>query len=415
MNNQDRQIKKIFITSLLVFVLLVSCKALQSTTKSSSVIELGNPLASDGKTGRALNIWDLQAFNHKIYLAGGSTVENAGPINVWAYNPATEQFNREYTVNEEAIERFRVFDNELYIPASDSRGADHSKFYRQNKDGQWQKYSSSDVLLAHVRDLIKTDSGNILLVGNSREPEALDSPSTAIFDSNGLNFRGAGIEKLPVINGIPILFYNWFFSVFSYQENIYAATAFLKNKIDYEGVVARYNSSKQEFEPDNSLSNVDFIPIDVNRDVDRPIINRLWNTIEYKGSLVYAVRSSSIVPASSKQDYLNSIGIFFKKSLRSPPEKAVFLDPEAVGEDLLVDDGELYALANKQELRDQYTVYVYKTNLSSINDNWQEVLSFSSDTRARSFETLDQNFYFGLGNNYTEKVNSSGTLLIYKR
>ena len=414
MNNQNGQIKKTLIISLLVFFLLISCNNLQSPSNSSAVVELGNPLASDGKTGRALNVWDLQVFNHKIYLAGGSTVENAGPIGVWAYNPATQLFDREYTVNEEAIERFKVFDNELYIPASDPRDADSSKFYRRSKDGEWHKYSSSNVPLAHVRDLIKTNSGNFLLVGNSRDPQAPKSPSAAMMNSDSLKFQGAGLEELPIIDGFPILFYNWFFSVFSYQKNIYATTAFLKNKINYKGVVAVYNFSKQEFEPDNSLSNIDFIPIDVNQNVDRPITNCLWNAIEYKNSLIYAVRSYSIVPSSAAQDYLNSIGIFFKKSLRSPPEKAVFLDREAVGEDLLLHEGYLYALANKKESSDRYTVYVYKTNLSSFNDNWQEVLHFSSDTRARSFELFDKKFYFGLGNNYKEGVNNSGTLLIYK-
>ncbi|MFM2311641.1 MAG: hypothetical protein RLZZ04_917 [Cyanobacteriota bacterium] len=52
----------------------------QEVNSNQSIVRLGNPLLTDGKKGRALNVWDLQAFNGKIYLGGGSSVENAGPI-----------------------------------------------------------------------------------------------------------------------------------------------------------------------------------------------------------------------------------------------------------------------------------------------------------------------------------------------
>ncbi len=90
---------------------------------------LGNKMADDGKRGRARNIWDLEAYNGRIYLGGGSTVENAGPVSVWAYDPATASFHNAYTVPEEAIELFRVFDADLYIPAADPTSGDMNKFY----------------------------------------------------------------------------------------------------------------------------------------------------------------------------------------------------------------------------------------------------------------------------------------------
>lgn len=129
----------------------------QGTDVTLKLEYLGNPLSQDGKKGRALNVWDLQVFDGKIYLGGGSTVTNAGPINVWAYNPAPESFVKEYTVQEEAIEHYKVFGNQLYIPAADPRNSDHNKYYRQNDDNTWSKYTSSNVKLAHVRDLIQTN------------------------------------------------------------------------------------------------------------------------------------------------------------------------------------------------------------------------------------------------------------------
>ena len=116
-------------------------------------------MARDGKTGRSLNVGDLQVFDGQIYVAGGSTVDNTGPINVWAYNPRTQQFNQDYRVAEEAIEHYRVFNNQLYIPAADPRGSDAPKFYRRGLNRPWQQYASNAVTLAHVRDLIQNLHG----------------------------------------------------------------------------------------------------------------------------------------------------------------------------------------------------------------------------------------------------------------
>ena len=46
-------------------------------------------------------------------------VIDAGPINVWSFDPVKRTFEREFIVDEEAIELFHVIDGDLYIPASD--------------------------------------------------------------------------------------------------------------------------------------------------------------------------------------------------------------------------------------------------------------------------------------------------------
>ncbi len=97
---------------------------------------LGNKMEDDGQSGHARNVWDLQVYRGRIYLGGGSTVENAGPVNVWAYDPAIGRFVEEFTVSEEAIELYRVFGGELYIPAADPTRGDTNNFYRRS-GGAW--------------------------------------------------------------------------------------------------------------------------------------------------------------------------------------------------------------------------------------------------------------------------------------
>jgi hypothetical protein len=414
MDGKYRQKLLVFVFLFLITLLLLALGfSKQEINSNKSIVRLGNPLLADGKTDRALNVWDLQVFNGKIYLGGGSSVENAGPINVWAYNTETQSFEKEYTVDEEAIEHFKVFDKELYIPAADPHSSDTNKFYRKEADGNWHKYSSKDVTLAHVRDLIKTNSGDILLVGNSRNPQDSSQPGTAVTTDNGITFQGAGIDKIPVINNEPILFFNWFFSVFSYQNKIYAPTSLLKNKVDLPGAIAVYNRNRKKFEINYSLSNLNFIPKNLNFSSDRPIINRIWNTVEYHGSLIYAVRSYAISPSNDQQDYMNSLGIFYKKTLKSSPLFIQFPDQKSLGEDLLLVDNQLYALANKKQNK-TFIVYVYKLNQSNTYLHWKKIVHFKSKNRVRSFEYLNSVFYFGLGHDYQEEVGDSGAILKYK-
>ncbi|AFZ34360.1 hypothetical protein Sta7437_0769 [Stanieria cyanosphaera PCC 7437] len=415
--------QKILLSVLLfsLTILILTCETLsREHYNHHAVVRLGNPSLNDGKVDRALNVWDLQVFDGKIYIAGGSTVNNAGPINVWAYNPATQSFIKEYTVNEEAIEHYKVFDNQLYIPAADPRGNDANKFYCKASDGQWTKYASNAVKLAHVRDLIETKSGDLLLVGNNRNPNNInqDAPGTAITTDNGASFQGAGVNNSPSINNVVLADYNWFFSVFSYQNKIYAPTSMLKDAWNSPGTIAVYELQEKSFILAPQLDNSEFIPqkqIKENKGkYGFETIYRIWHPVEFNHSLIYSVRSYS--NSSNKQkyeeNYMNSLGMYLKKGMGKTPE-VVHLPHHAIGEDILVINNELYVLANRKIFCDRFIIYIYKTSNLSNKRGWQKVLSFKSSNKARSFEYLNGKFYFGLGQDYGEPINNSGEILSY--
>lgn len=410
----------LFISLFLIAILVFSWNAVsQNNHTANIVVKLGNPLAKDGIKGRALNVWDLQVFDNKIYIAGGSTVTNAGPINVWAYNPDTQSFENEYTVAEEAIEHFRVFDNELYIPAADPRHGDANKFYRQTINSKWKKYASKNVRLAHVRDLIKTRNVSLLFVGNNRNPDNKnnDAPGTAITTDDGISFQSAGIDDSPSVGDIVFTDYNWFFSVFSYQGKIYAPTSLLKDAWTEAGAIAIYDHKQEKFILDAKLDNSEFIPrsqIDINQGkYGFETIYRMWHPVEFNNCLVYPVRSYS--NSNKKREYLgkymNSIGFYLKEDMGKTPIE-IKLPHRAKGEDILIIDGELYVLANKRINREKFLIYVYKTQ-EPLRGKWSEVLHFNSTNKARSFEYLDGTFYFGLGQDYVEAISNSGDILSY--
>lgn len=399
----------IFSLSLLSLINHLNFWGYQPTETESFLVSLNNPLAVDSHAGRSLNVWDLQVFDGKVYIAGGSTVDNSGPINVWAYYPAGHRFEKEYTVREEAIEHFRVFDDRLYIPASDPVEGDAYKFYRRASNEPWQLFQDPSIELAHVRDLIRLDTGEVLVIGNNRYTKQLSKPATAITHDGGQTFQETGIENPPDSE------YNWFFSVFSYQGQIYAPTSLLKDSLDEAGAIATFDRNTGKFELDPDLRNSEFIP---QANFENPrgkwgrhVIYRLWHPVEFKEALVYPVRSYSYYDRNYKQAYMNSIGFYVKPAPGVSPTAVSFPDGKSVGEDILTIDDELYVLANAKLGRNKFVIYVYKTDEPTAPNSWEEVLHVRSCNRARSFEYLDNTFYFGLGQNYGESIGRAGEIL----
>ncbi|MEO0011718.1 MAG: hypothetical protein RLZZ535_107 [Cyanobacteriota bacterium] len=414
--SEKLRLRVVILASLfLLSTTLVTCAFANSKNPiDEQVVRLGNPLAADGQTERALNVWDLQVFNHKVYIAGGSTVTNSGPINVWAYNPAINSFAKEYTIQEEAIEHYKVFGNQLYIPAADPRNADHNKYYRQNDDNTWRKYTSDRVKLAHVRDLIQTNENHILLVGNNRYlNQDAAAPGIAITTNQGRSFQAAGVDNIP---NQYLVDYNWFFTVFSYQNQIYAPSALLRDIDNYPNTIAVYNPETQKFFLDKKLKNDEFIPKQQlgknNNENNLYTIYRIWNPVEYGQYLIYPVRSYCNTAQYYEQFYMNSLGMYLKEDIGKSPE-VIKLPYKAIGEDILVINNELYVLANRKGFRDRFTIYVFKTNDPTNQNSWQKVVNFKNSNKARSFEYLDGKFYFGLGQDYGEAIANSGDILSY--
>ena len=414
-----RNLTNLIVLALMTLITLLVVVPLAWTSPNPSkgqLKKLGNPLLDDGVKGRALNIWDLQAFAGKIYLGGGSTVSNAGPINVWAYDPNSQKFIKEYAVDEEAIEHYKLLDNQLYIPAADPTQGDSNKFYRRQQDGQWQKYASEVVQLAHVRDLIKTNTNDILLVGNNRQPGKPSRPGTAIATKteDGLVFQGAGIKNIQEKNTILVDF-NWFFSTFEYQQRIYATNSVLRDYDNYAGSIAEYDSQSRQFKLNFSLHNDELIPPPLMRKNGKygiEVIYRPWNPVEFQNYLVYPVRSYSNIANSYRQAYMNTLGFFYKSGMGNSPQELT-LPQAALGEDVLIIDNELYVLANKQEQNGEFTIFVFKTDHLDQKIEWQQLVEFSSPNKARSFEYLDNTFYFGLGQDYGDAIANSGDILSY--
>ncbi len=91
---------------------------------SKQVEFLGNPYRKIYKSDAyvyARNIWDMQVFAGRVFLGAGNSsnkgpAPNAGRVPVYSFNPYNDTFQKEYTVAEEQVDRFRVINEKLYIP-----------------------------------------------------------------------------------------------------------------------------------------------------------------------------------------------------------------------------------------------------------------------------------------------------------
>ncbi|MEM8782864.1 MAG: hypothetical protein AAGE65_08390 [Planctomycetota bacterium] len=453
------------------------------------LVNLGNLVATQGRgprnasqpdfrplSGRARNVWDLQSHQGKVYLGGGNTTTNPGPINLWAFDHAAGAFGDapERVIQSEAIENFRIFNGELVVPNHDPVSGDGLKFDRLGSDGVWRSFGGSPNL-AHVRDMARLDDGTLVLVGNSRRPDpALDfdengalvvtqvgQPGAAVSLDNGQTFTSAvdtvrtAADLIDAVNnatgsgGIGPLeaFSNWFFSAFTYQDRVFATTirlnAFPDSPAtpDFAPGVLEYDQATGEFVAgingddassglglfDSQLVNLSsgafpelqttvFDP-DTGQDVPvnlgTQVALTVRTSVEYNDVLVYAVNTHSPFFDTRRDYYRNSFDFYVKASLEADPVSVRFADLDARGEDVIEFDGVLYALANARQDDGSYVVYVYETIDPVDPDGWDEVLRFVSDNLARSFERIDNTFYFGLGYDEVagDEIGDAGALL----
>jgi hypothetical protein len=91
----------------------------------------------------ARSLWDLQAYQGRIYTGCGDWGDNQGPIDIWSFGPAapidTLVFIHEFTVDEESVDLLVELDGRLAVPGTDSRESwEWGSLYVKEK-GAWRK------------------------------------------------------------------------------------------------------------------------------------------------------------------------------------------------------------------------------------------------------------------------------------
>lgn len=357
---------------------------------------LGNPTEKRWPSGEwiyARNPWSLRAFEGKIYVGSGNSnnpppASNAGPVDLWALDARSGTFPEkpEYEIRDEQVDVFRILPDGLWIPGHDARvtGRDDSRVKGESK-------------FEHLKRLLKT---------------AVSFP--ADWAAGNVHHRLAPDvwETLPYIpNGIHV------YDVFDFGGELFAAIATVAG-----GMVARsrdrgktwkeiltkpfpYSRTRTLFalEDDTgprlyaSTNGGRIYRYDGKSDFAEMNVRFFPGISELKE--VFAARPTGfrkeVVYIAGRRiidhDW-TPLGLFAAANADSA--RALPLPGGALARDLVVRDDVLYVLASTQPSARSTRVDVFATrDLTTFT----EICFFDAETFARSFETLDGDFYFGLG------------------
>jgi hypothetical protein len=349
---------------------LLLAQPAQSKDVTGAVELLGNPTKTKYPSGTriyARNPWDLQVYDGRIYLGNGDSVSNAGPAEIISFNPQTEQFVKEYTSNDEQIEKYRVVEGKLVTPGRDGRQSwDNGNFYRLESGG-WQRYNNLPGA-RHAYDVVSFN--NLTFAGLA------SSKSHIVVSGN----KGASWST-----ALPQDKYGTVYNLFKLQGKLYAnGTNFVQ---EYNG--SRFSVKDTKF----------FAAGERFRYTNTPPI--MVRTETFGNKLVYVLGK---IANHTQWTPLNL-------SVATSPTNVttVSLPGKAKPWDVICRKSKCYVLGAIYNSPGNYTVTVSQTsNLTQ----WNELFRFKAETFARSFEMDGSgNFYFGLGTEISPISPATGDIL----
>jgi len=108
--------------------------------QSLEISVIGRPTADMQEAARGIN--ELSLYQNRLYIGYGDWSKNTGPTDVIYYDSDTKTFVTEFTVDEEAIVRYRQYGERLFLPGVDSKESwDLGNLYVRNEAG-WRKLRS---------------------------------------------------------------------------------------------------------------------------------------------------------------------------------------------------------------------------------------------------------------------------------
>jgi len=364
---------------------------------TEKVENLGNPFSKiHGSGGQALwrglirctrargewiyarNIWDMHAFEGRIYLGAGNCdnsapAANAGPVPIVCYDPVKNSFVKEGTVDDEQIDVYYTHEGRLYIPGRDPiQDRRWGNFYCRQDNGRWKKHRNVPGAL-HMFALAWHE-GKVFAALGTRDGAAVSISADQGQTWTVVPTGGSRVYGFLTVGG-----------------NLYAAepvpTPEMRQKLRESFRAPFFGVS--EFQPPGR-----FIP---RRDLTAEILlpgyefkSKGWMTVSRAQAVgdktLYIGIGSDLPP-----------GLFLASSLEEghPLVRRIALPDGNRPWDWVVYDNHIYVLT-QAKAAEGAEVRVFRFQKEDLS-GCQEVLHFRAPTFARSFEILNGDFYFGLG------------------
>ncbi|HEY9826006.1 MAG TPA: hypothetical protein V6D19_11195 [Stenomitos sp.] len=338
---------------------------------------LGNPTASQYSTKPyARNVWDMESHGTRIYLGSGNSSNkgpsrNAGPVHVYYYDTVKGQFVDQFVTTEEQIERYVKLGDRLYIPGHDPQKDSPTSIYSLNPTTDtWERIPIEG---EHIFDL--AEFNRQVLVG--RGIRVTESQVLAAADANQFYQQAPQwIYRIVPTQGTE----TWrIYNLFNIGSALMAAgePALLSGQAG----LFTYNAASTQWLTVDPTTLFPGAPATI--PAQSYTIRRdatLNGTLLYIGSAIH-----------NDQQHI-PFGLYRASSTaQSIP---IALDPGFVPTDVMVKSGTAFVLAVHQEASGTFRNRVYQsTNLV----DWSRLFEFTRPAFARSFETVNGDFYFGMG------------------
>ncbi|MGE4418338.1 MAG: hypothetical protein AB7D38_00745 [Sulfurimonas sp.] len=351
----------------------------------------------------ARNIWDIKEFEGKLYIGAGNSsnigpAQNAGPLPLISYNPSTKEFKQESIIHDEQIDTIKTFQNKLYIPGHDAtQNWDYANIYIKEPNKNLKKYRNIKDGL-HVYDIAFYDGKIFAALGTKK------GAAVAVSSNDAQNWDIQHLKHYRI------------YSFLKVGERLFAIKFFPSPK-DFQKMstkrkkeffsVAEYK--KNSFEPRYDLGFKDFFPETKNID---NASKKIIRAIKIDKKSIY-------IGAFSHNDHQSiPFGVYIAQSTGNEliSKRVALPEGEAVW-DTLYKDNKVYLLSYNK-IKKRITIFLATDNNP---DTFKEYISFHSNSFARSFEYINDIFYFSVGSEikdpknftYDEIDKDTGKILIF--
>ncbi|WP_299408131.1 hypothetical protein [Acaryochloris sp. IP29b_bin.148] len=355
-----------------------TCDPLPQQDVTKRLERLGTPFAT-GQYAKsqpyARNVWVMYPFQNQVYLGHGDSNANQGPIPLWFFDPQSQQFQFNFVAPEEQIRDFQRINATLYTPGIDSRESwKFGNIYRFQKR-RWQK--------------VRTLPGGVHVWSIQGFKRQLWSVIRRR-DNRGYLLRSANNgrtwQDVQTLRPDPAL-------MAQFEGSLYVFPGGSPWQIDTTlRPIHRTDLERTQLFPDHSQA------------------TQITKVVPYQSRLAYLGHLSRYVSYSAQgakvlnreDPHLQPPGLFVARSLKpnQTQVRRISLNPNEVPWDLVATRQGLYVLTSERQQRTGQQRFVNRVRQATDQDLWCEVLTFESDTFARSFTQLQGKWYFGLGTDY---------------
>jgi len=343
---------------------------------------IGSPYShiySKGEAIYARNTWDLQLFDGRLFIGAGNSsnrgpAQNSGPVPIIAYDLKTRMFIQEGQVNDEQIDSFKVLGQSLFIPGHDAtQNWKWGNFYSRNQEGGWHKFRDIPGAL-HVYDMTLFQ-GNYYTALGIRKYAAVGSlkPNESQWQVEKLSSHGRVYGFLPI------------------GDHLFAVKLFKKTN--------KPSSSMEELQEDGSFKSIGYTLFDMFPETSFKHKYIKMTRVLSTGSQAFYIGAYKHNDHQAKPFGLYSADLV-KNQLKA---KRIALAEGLIPRDIIQSEGHFWLLASKQNAKG-YINYILTTDMNNLSE-WREYFSFEYKGFARSFEKVQQDFYFGMGSDIASPKN----------